>query len=126
MFTVMWMTPAEFMQRYECATKSHDLDALLGMIADDAVYLFSNKSAHVGKAEIASALKRNFEVIQAEDYQHKNLSWLAILPEVAVCVYDFHWAGVIDGKPCSGGGRGTSVMASVHGAWRMVHEHLSA
>ena len=48
------MTPDAFMQAYEQATRAHDLDALMALVADDAVYLFSNASSHVGAAAIRS------------------------------------------------------------------------
>jgi ketosteroid isomerase-like protein len=120
------MTPDEFMRSYEAATCAHDLEATLGMIADDAIYLFSNGTSYVGKEAISRVLQTNFELIKAETYAIHGLRWLASSDDVAACVYEFAWSGEIDGKPASGNGRGTTVIRSVGGQWRVAHEHLSA
>lgn len=114
------------MHLYESTTASHDLDALLSVIADDAVYLFSNQSCHIGKARIADVLRKNFTMIEGESYRISKLTWLAESDHVAVCAYEFAWSGRIGGKPAAGGGRGTTVLRRVDGAWRVAHEHLSA
>ena len=119
------MSPAEFMRTYEAAANAHDLESTLGMIADDAVYLFSDQSSHIGKAAIAKALKANFDALQLETYRMRNMTWLAASDEVAACVYQFDWTAEIDGQPASGDGRGTSLPHKVNGHWQVVHEHLS-
>ena len=119
------MSPSEFMRRYEAATNSHDLEATRAMIADDAVYLFSDGTVHAGKAAIALALAANFEAIRNEAYRISSLTWLVDTAAAAVCVYEFDWSGEIDGKPAAGGGRGTSVLRREGAVWLVVHEHLS-
>lgn len=120
------MSPDDFMRMYESATAAHDLEATLALIADEAVYLFSNQSSHFGKDEIRAVLTRNFETIKAETYEIRDLRWLVSTEEVAVGLYEYHWSGEIEGKAVSGHGRGTSVLRRSGGAWRVVHEHLSA
>ena len=120
------MTPDEFMQTNEAATRAHDLEATVGMIADDAIYLFSNKTSYVGKEAIRSVLQTNFELIRAETYAIHGLKWLASSGDVAACVYEFAWSGEIDGKPASGNGRGTTVIRRIGSHWQVAHEHLSA
>lgn len=119
-------SPDELMRLYEAATAAHDLEATLALIADDAVYLFSNQSSHHGKDAVRAVLEKNFDLIKAETYEIRDLTWLAKSDEVAACVYEYHWSGEINGKPASGRGRGTSVLKRVEGAWRVAHEHLSA
>jgi hypothetical protein len=46
--------------------------------------------------------------------------------DIAGCLYNFHWRSVIDDKPVSGGGRGTSLLRVTNGQWQIVHEHLSS
>ncbi len=53
------------------------------------------------------------------------MRWLAVDENVAACVYTFRWSGLIDGRPRSGRGRGTNVLARRDGSWVMIHEHLS-
>lgn len=120
------MTPDDFMRRYEAATNAHDLAGTLGLIAEDAVYLFSDRTTHIGKAAISDALAANFDNIRNETYAITGLRWPAISDTVAVCIYGFSWTGEIDGKSASGSGRGTSVLRRDDGHWLVVHEHLSA
>jgi ketosteroid isomerase-like protein len=117
--------PAAFMRRYAEATDGHRLEATLAMIADDAVYLFSDGTAHIGKAAIADVLARNFEAIGDETYRIRDVRWLLNTDDAAACVYVFAWSGLIDGKPATGSGRGTSVLRRDGESWLVVHEHLS-
>jgi uncharacterized protein (TIGR02246 family) len=119
------MSPAEFMQRYEAATNGHHLPKTLALIAEDAVYLFSDGSSHIGKAAIAKVLAANFEAIRNETYGLHDVQWLVETDSVAACVYRFAWSGEIDGKPASGDGRGTSVLRRDGERWLVAHEHLS-
>lgn len=120
------MSPTEFMQAYETVTNAHDLGALLGLIADDAIYLFSNQTSHIGKTAIREAIQANFEAIEDEIYRIQHLTWLANSSDVAACVYEFNWSGKVNGKPASGHGRGTTVIRRVDGRWKVAHEHLSS
>jgi ketosteroid isomerase-like protein len=120
------MSPAEFMNEYEAVTNAHALDVLLELIADDAIYLFSNQMTHVGKPAIRKAIRANFEAIEGETYRTRNLKWLANSNEVAACIYEFEWSGIMNGRPVSGHGRGTTVIRRVDGQWRVAHEHLSS
>lgn len=119
------MQPTEFMRAYEAATNAHDLAGTLGLIADDAIYLFSDRSSHIGKKAIGEALEANFNSISSETYRIHEIRWLAAAQEIAACVYRFEWSGEIDGKPASGSGRGTTVLRRIEGNWRVAHEHLS-
>ena len=118
-------TPAELMSAYEAASRAHDLDALLPLIDDCAVYYFSNESAHVGKPAVEAVIRHNFEVITGEHYAISNLHWLAESDDVAACVYDYAWSGVINGKSASGSGRGSTVLVRRGDVWKVSHEHLS-
>jgi ketosteroid isomerase-like protein len=118
-------TVEELMEAYEEGTDSHDLEALLPLIDDDAIYLFSNESVHIGKAAVERILRHNFELIQAETYQIENLTWIANSDQVAACVYDYSWSGRIHGQAASGSGRGTTVLKRRSDTWKVVHEHLS-
>lgn len=119
------MSPDDFMRRYEAATAAHDLEATLALIADDAVYLFSDESAHQGKAAIRAVLERNFAAIEAEEYRIEGLRWLAQGEEAALGVYTYRWAGRIGGQAASGSGRGTCGLRRRGETWEVVHEHLS-
>jgi len=117
--------PAEFMRRYAENTDAHRLGATLAMIADDAVYLFSDGSSHIGKVAIADVLAKNFAAIAEETYRIRDIRWLLDGGGAATCVYLFEWSGIVEGKPASGSGRGTSVLRRDGESWLVVHEHLS-
>ena len=117
--------PAAFMRRYAENTDAHRLEATLAMIADDAIYLFSDGSSHVGRAAIAEVLAKNFVAITDETYRIRDIRWLVKGNDAATCVYLFEWSGIVDGKPASGSGRGTSVLRRDGESWLVVHEHLS-
>ena len=119
------MTADDFMRHYEAATCAHDLSATLDLIAEDAIYFFSDQTTHVGKPAIEAVLAANFASIKDETYRIEGLRWLAMSDRLAVCVYDFNWSGLIDGRPASGHGRGTSAIRCTAGNWLVVHEHLS-
>ena len=120
------MTPEEYNQELYRRMNAKDLDGTLELIADDAVYFWSNGSSMFGKAAIAEGLKRNFDTIQNDTYETLDVTWIVKSDDLAACVYQFRWTGEIEGKAVAGGGRGSSVLRRVHGQWRTVHEHLSA
>lgn len=107
------------MRAYETVLNAHDLDGTLALIADDAVFLFSNETSHIGKDVIAKAIGANFDAIKLETYQLRDLRWLAESADLAVCVYEYHWAGEIGGEAMSGGGRGTNVLRRSAGGWQL-------
>ena len=113
------------MHLYEAAANAHDLDGMLNLIAEDAVFLFSDGTAHIGKAAVRKAIQANFDAIENEIYRIFQVVWLGQSDSLAACVYAFEWSGTIDGKPAGGAGRGTTVLDRIAGEWRVVHEHLS-
>ncbi|HEY5106287.1 MAG TPA: nuclear transport factor 2 family protein [Caulobacteraceae bacterium] len=120
------MSVSDFTQGLVAAMKAKDLEETLERIDDQAIYFWSNGSAHFGKSQIAAALKVNFDAIANDTYRKIDVTWLVQSETVAACVYRFEWTGEIGGKAVSGKGRGTSVLRRTNGAWRVVHEHLSA
>jgi ketosteroid isomerase-like protein len=114
-----------FLRRYEQANNTHEIDRVVPLIAEDAVYWFSD-GAYRGLDEITGAIKRTFETIHDEKYEICDLEWVVLTAEHAVCRYRFAWTGVVDGQSRSGSGRGTNVIVKRDGAWRMQHEHLSS
>lgn len=114
-----------FLRRYEQANNSHDIDRVVPLIAEDAVYWFSDGS-YQSLGEIAEAIERTFGAIRDETYEIKDLEWVVLTADHSVCRYRFFWTGVIDGQPRSGEGRGTNVIVKRDGVWKMQHEHLSS
>src|SRR3989304_2065934 len=121
----MTQTPDESMIACVRATNRHSVEATLALVDDEAVYLFSDVSVHIGKRAIEKVIRRNFDFIKDESYSIDNVTWLADSNEVAACVYDYSWSGTINGEHVSGSGRGTTVLGRSPEGWRVVHEHLS-
>ncbi|WP_327406209.1 nuclear transport factor 2 family protein [Streptomyces sp. NBC_01288] len=114
-----------FMTRYEQAANAHDIHRVAPLIDADAVYWFSDGS-HRGLGEISEAIEQTFAAIQDEVYEIRDLEWVVLAADHAVCRYRFSWTGVVDGRPRSGQGRGTNVLVKREGGWKMQHEHLSS
>ena len=117
--------PTAFMRAYEQATNSHDTARLAPLIADDAVYWFSDGS-HRGRDAVLAAIAETFATIRDEVYRIDELEWVVAESGYAVCRYRFAWTGTVRGEQRSGSGRGTNVLVSSGDAWQMRHEHLSA
>ncbi|MCC6386721.1 MAG: nuclear transport factor 2 family protein [Dehalococcoidia bacterium] len=119
-------TPEQHRKELARRMAAKDLDGTLQLIADDAVYFWSNGAAMFGKAAIAEGLRQNFDSIQDDTFETFDVTWLARSGDIAVCIYRFRWTGEIDGRPAGGHGRGSSALRKVDGQWRTVLEHLSA
>ena len=95
------------------------------MIAGDATYWFTDGS-YQGLEAIKAAIEQTFTAIRDEVYEIRDLEWVVLTAEHAVCRYGFSWQGLVAGQPRSGGGRGTNVVVRRDGTWKMQHEHLSS
>ena len=119
------MTPAEFLREYEQKTNTHRFEEVAPLIADNAIYWFSDGSFH-GKDAIKQAVERTWAFIEDEQYTIEDIQWLAHDEHTAVCVYTFRWQGNVEGQRMQGAGRGTSLLVKVNDQWQVIHEHLSA
>jgi uncharacterized protein (TIGR02246 family) len=113
-----------FLRKYEDACNSHDFSNVRGLLADDAVYWFSNGS-YIGTDEIEKAFVTTWNKIKDETYSISDVRWISLDENSAVCTYQFTWKGIIDGKPQQGTGRGTNVLIKHESQWSIIHEHLS-
>jgi uncharacterized protein (TIGR02246 family) len=104
---------------------ANDLAGTLELIADDAVYFWSNGSAMFGKDAIAEGLRANFATIANDTYHISDVTWLVEAADAAACILRFAWTGAIDGQPASGRGRGASILRRTNGQWQIIHENLS-
>ncbi len=118
------MTPEEFMQVYERATNTHDPARVAELVDKDAVYWF-NDGSFLGIDAIQGALAKTWGFIQDETYRIADIRWIAEDETTAVCIYSFHWRGLVNGQVAEGKGRGTSVLRKINDEWKVAHEHLS-
>jgi ketosteroid isomerase-like protein len=114
-----------FLNQYENATNTHDFNQVQKLIAPNAVYWFSDGS-FVGTKKIRAAFESTWTTIKDETYSIKNIDWITVSPDNAVCLYDYHWSGIIDGISKSGQGRGTNILVKQKNNWLIIHEHLSS
>lgn len=112
-----------FLKSYESALATQDWGAVAPFFHEDVCVTFSD-GTFKGKMEVQKAFEKTFTLIQDEKYAMSNIHWITQTEEYAVCLYNFTWSGLIDGKPASGGGRGTSVLVHEHGQWYILTEHL--
>ena len=103
-----------FLRKYERALATHSWEAIAPLIDDCACFIFL-EGTYFGIAAIERAIRKTFSLIQNETYAISDVRWLHARDDCALCVYAFDWAGVIDGKACSGSGRGTTLLVSPNG-----------
>jgi ketosteroid isomerase-like protein len=120
----MPQNPEEFLKAYETALATQDWQTVSPLIHEKACVTFSDGSVYMGKAEVQRAFERNFSLIQDEKYAISDIYWVQKTQDFAVCLFAFHWQGVIQGKPASGSGRGTSFLVYEKGKWFLISEHL--
>lgn len=113
-----------FLKQYEIATNTHDFDQVAPLIAESAIYWFSDGS-FVGISEIKQAFIDTWDKIKDEEYHIDKVQWISYDNNSASCIYQFHWEGIIDGEKNKGSGRGTNIVIKIDGQWKVLHEHLS-
>ncbi|MGY3779081.1 YybH family protein [Isobaculum melis] len=110
---------------YINATNTHDFSEVEKCLAQNAVYWFSDNSCTT-----IDAIKEYFEqawtTVQEEVYQADHVQWIATSSEVATCIYEYKWSGLVNGIHQSGKGRATNIFKQVDQKWLLIHEHLSA
>jgi len=77
---------------------------------------------------VAYAYATNFERIKGDAYRMSGPRWVhrstGSPDAAAVCVFDFDWSGLVDGRSVSGRGCGTIVLVQTNDGWRLIAEHL--
>jgi len=117
------MTPESFLKSYENALMTQQWDAVAPLFHEDVCVTFS-EGTYKGKTAVQQAFERTFKLIKDETYAIKNLYWVTKRDDYAVCLFTFHWSGIINGQQASGSGRGTSVLVNEDGRWLLLTEHL--
>ncbi len=118
------MNPEEFVKSYESALRTQDWNAVEPLVSENASVTFSNGIIHIGKENVQKAFEKNFSIIKNEKYIIENIKWLVKDTKYAVYLFEFNWTGIIDGKPRSGSGVGTSVLLKENARWKLLTEHL--
>ncbi len=117
------MTPEDFLAQYTAALETQNWDNVAPLIHADCIAVFT-EDTYKGKAAVESAFRKTFDLIKDETYAIENLHWVLRKEDVVIVNYNFHWSGIIHGKPAAGGGRGTATLVLEDGRWRLLSEHL--
>lgn len=118
------MNPETFIEKYAAALAAQDWQQVAPLVHPDACVTFSSGAVHVGKTAVRQAFERNFSLIQDETYKIENVHWVKQGEDTAVYLFTFHWSGLINGKPASGAGTGSSVLINGENGWQLLVEHL--
>jgi len=117
------MTPQIRLQAYAQALATQQWENISPFMHPDICVTFS-EGTHKGIDAVEAAFRKTFALIQDETYTISNTHWIRSDENMAVCIYNFHWSGLINGQMASGGGRGTSVLVNEDGNWLILTEHL--
>ncbi len=117
------MTPDNLLQSYEKAISSQNWARVEPLMHNGVCVTFST-GTFKGIDSVKTVFEKNFKLIKDEDYKISNVHWALSNDIQAVCLYDFTWTGLINSEPCSGGGRGTSVLVKIGNEWKIITEHL--
>lgn len=118
------MSARDLLARYEDLINEHNFDLLAPLISNDCRFWFSSGTFE-GLEQTRKAFEKTWGLIKEEVYSISEKVWLAESDQAAICTYTYHWAGIINGSPSEGKGRGTSCFRKEAGGWKLVHEHLS-
>lgn len=118
------MQPQEHLKLYEASLARQSFDEVAPLLSAEAVFWFTDGS-HRGIDAIRAAFEDTWRRLKNETYWLEDVDWIAVGDTAASCSYRFRWTAEIDGTPCAGEGRGTTVLRKEEGQWKIVHEHLS-
>ena len=116
---------AQLLDAYQAALATQDWAEVEPLMDARVCVTFSDGRHFRGREAVREAFERNFALIVDEVYEIRDVHWVDVDLSHATCTYEFHWSGLIEGKPAAGAGRGTSVLTNAHGAWLVLAEHLS-
>jgi len=118
------MKAKNFIQAYETALATQQWENIAPLISEKASVTFSNGVVHFGKEAVRKAFETNFSIIKNEEYKISNVRWLIQEELFGVYLFDFNWAGIIQGNLVKGSGIGTSVIIKENDTWVLLTEHL--
>lgn len=118
------MTPDDLLHAYQAALATQRWGEVEPLMHPDVCVTFSSGRSFRGREEVRKAFTENFAGIQDERYEISEVHWVAKKADHAVCTYEFHWSGLIDGNAARGAGRGTGVLTNEAGRWLILAEHL--
>ena len=112
-------TANELMDRFAAAWSTDDPDAIVGMLAEDAIYFDANESPVQGRAEVAASWARSME----------NTDVMTITPlrsgaEGGTAYHSGRWQITANGRVVEAGVHTFIFRRSADGAWRIASAHV--
>ena len=115
-----------------CATQftdalvRRDIKAALARLTDEVVFFYSNGATIVGKDAFSALMTTSWKVVENDEYQSAESTWVAQTDDAAAVVYSFAWSGTARGTEIGANGRVAQAFSrQPDGSCRVTHEHLS-
>jgi ketosteroid isomerase-like protein len=118
-------SPQECMKAFTAALIGRDMSAALPLVADDAIFFYSNGTTLQGKEAFAATMTANWQRISDYKYETRDPVWTLETGDAAAVVYAFSWSAKVGDNAVSGNGRATRIFRREGSAWLLTHEHLS-
>jgi ketosteroid isomerase-like protein len=120
-------SPQDCTAEFTAALIRQDMDAALRLIAEDAVFFYSNGAFIRGKDAFSSLMTSSWKLVSNYEYSSSGATWIAQSEALAAVIYSFAWSGEARGERVSGAGRATRILRrDPDGGWLIVHGHLSS
>lgn len=119
----MRKTPAETIFNYEKTLAQQKWEAVSDFFHEDCVVVFA-EATYFGKKQVGMAIDKTFSLIKDEDFILSDIQWIYESDSFATCIFNYKWAGTLNGKRFNSSGRGTLAMILSDGQWQVVTEHL--
>jgi ketosteroid isomerase-like protein len=117
----------QFLHRFEALAMQEDF-GLIQELIDERAYFRFNDGDFVGRAAIQTAFEKTWRgdpSVKKARFYLSDIVVLTVDKSTATATYSYHWEGSQGAQSFKIQGRGTRVLASGDGNFRIVHEHLS-
>jgi ketosteroid isomerase-like protein len=123
-------SPQECMKAFTAALIRRDIAGALSLVANDAIFFYSNGTTLRGKEAFAATMTANWQRISDYKYETRDPAWILETNNAAAVVYAFSWSAKVGDNAASGSGRATRIfrrerVGLFRSGWLLTHEHLS-
>lgn len=117
----------DFLHEFEALAEQEDFGLVRDRIDEHAFFRF-NDGDHIGRTAIQAAFEKTWRAdptVRKARFHLTDIVVLTVDETTATATYTYNWEGSQGGRSFTIRGRGTRVIASGPGGFRIVHEHLS-
>ncbi len=94
------MSAKDVLEKYKIEINSHDFDRLIPLISKECQFWFTS-GTYVGLDQTRKAFEKTWGMIKNEIYAISELEWIAESEKTAVCIYTYHWSGLVNSATAS-------------------------